>query len=216
MPRVLSPDDVSNFRERLCQAAERLFAEQGPEAVTMRQLAAELACSPMTPYRYFKDKDEILAAVRAAAFDRFSEALEGAFEAADQEDPHARSEAVGRAYVGFALSEPHAYRLMFDLMQPGEEAYPDLVRAGDRARATMTGHLQGLMGPDATAADATLRGHVYWSAIHGALMLHLAGKLAPGVEVGALLEVLMKAVDAGARTLDEGRSVHQFGSGPAG
>ncbi len=41
----------------------------------MRQLAAELGCSPMTPYRYFKDKDEILAAVRAAAFDRFSEAL---------------------------------------------------------------------------------------------------------------------------------------------
>jgi AcrR family transcriptional regulator len=75
VPRVLSPEDVSSFRDRLCQAAERLFAEHGPNAVTMRQLAAELGCSPMTPYRYFKDKDEILAAVRAAAFDRFSEAL---------------------------------------------------------------------------------------------------------------------------------------------
>jgi len=53
-----------------------LFAEHGPEAVTMRQLAAELGCSPMTPYRYFRDKDEILAAVRASAFDRFSDALE--------------------------------------------------------------------------------------------------------------------------------------------
>jgi len=168
----------------------------------MRQLAADLACSPMTPYRYFKDKDEILAAVRAAAFDRFSETLEKAFTSADSQDPDARSQTVGRAYVGFALSEPHAYRLMFDLMQPGEDAYPDLVRAGDRARATMTGHLQGVLGPGASAADAELRGHIYWSAIHGALMLHLAGKLAPGVQIGPLLEALMRAVDAGARTLD--------------
>ena len=45
--------------------AERLFAEHGVEAVTMRQLAAALGVSPMTPYRYFKDKDAILAAVRA-------------------------------------------------------------------------------------------------------------------------------------------------------
>ena len=44
----------------------------------MRQLAAELGVSPMTPYRYFADKDAILAAVRARAFNRHAEALEAA------------------------------------------------------------------------------------------------------------------------------------------
>ena len=44
----------------------------------MRQLADALGCSPMTPYRYFRNKDEILAAVRTAAFDRFAAALEEA------------------------------------------------------------------------------------------------------------------------------------------
>ena len=39
MPRLLSDADVADFRERLCAAAERLFAEHGPDAVTMRQLA---------------------------------------------------------------------------------------------------------------------------------------------------------------------------------
>jgi len=39
MPRVLSDSDVADFRTRLCAAAEELFAEQGIEAVTMRQLA---------------------------------------------------------------------------------------------------------------------------------------------------------------------------------
>src|SRR5258708_35022878 len=80
MPRVLSDTDVADFRDRLCEAAERLFAERGPDAVTMRQLAAELGVSPMTPYRYFEDTDDILAAVRANRFDRFAEALERARE----------------------------------------------------------------------------------------------------------------------------------------
>ena len=57
MPRVLSESDVADFRERLCDVAEKLFAEKGPDAVTMRQLASELGVSPMTPYRYFADKE---------------------------------------------------------------------------------------------------------------------------------------------------------------
>jgi AcrR family transcriptional regulator len=178
-----------------------LFAEHGPEAVTMRQLAAELGCSPMTPYRYFKDKDEILAAVRAAAFDRFSNALEGAFRAKGAEAAEDRSGAVGRAYVRFALTEPHAYRLMFDLMQPGEEAYPDLVRATARARDCMTTHLKGLMPVKAFSEHGSLIGHVYWSAIHGVLMLHLAGKISPDMEVGDLLEAMLKTVQAGVAAL---------------
>src|SRR5690349_24858102 len=116
MPRVLTDTDVADFRERLCAAAERLFAEKGPDAVTMRQLAAELGVSPMTPYRYFQDKEDILAAVRANAFNRFAEALEAA--RATPGDAGARSAAVGEAYVTFALENPHSYKLMFDLNQP--------------------------------------------------------------------------------------------------
>ena len=63
---------------RLCAVAERLFAERGPQGVTMRELARELGVSAMTPYRYFKDKESILAAVRANAFDDFAAALEQA------------------------------------------------------------------------------------------------------------------------------------------
>src|SRR5678815_5993328 len=104
MPRVLSETDVADFRDRLCEAAERLFAEHGPDGVTMRQLAAELGVSPMTPYRYFEDKDDILAAVRTSGFTRFAQALETA--RASGTDANSRGEAVGEAYVRFALEHP--------------------------------------------------------------------------------------------------------------
>src|SRR5258708_27185609 len=104
MPRVLSDTDVADFRDRLCEAAERLFAERGPDAVTMRQLAAELGVSPMTPYRYFQDKDDILAAVRTNAFNRFAETLEAAREAGS--DAREKGRATGEAYVTVAVEPP--------------------------------------------------------------------------------------------------------------
>ena len=93
MPRVLTTTDLADFREKLIAAATKIFADKGREGFTMRELASELGVSAMTPYRYFKDKDEILAAVRADAFDRFADALEGAFSIGG--DAGTRGQAVG-------------------------------------------------------------------------------------------------------------------------
>lgn len=177
MPRVLSDTDVADFRDRLCEAAERLFAERGPGAVTMRQLASELGVSPMTPYRYFEDKDDILAAVRANGFNRFAEALETARDNAT--GARARGAAVGEAYVTFALEHPHSYKLMFDFNQPHVEKYPDLVAAGKRAQKTMTGYIEDAMAEGMMAGDPEQIGLMFWAAIHGAVILELAGMLPP-------------------------------------
>ena len=178
MPRVLSDTDVADFRERLCEAAERLFAERGPDAVTMRQLAADLGVSPMTPYRYFQDKDDILAAVRANGFNRFADALEAA--RATPGSVRAKSVAVGEAYLNFAFDHPHTYKLMFDLNQPNEERYPDLVEAGRRARQTMTGYLEDQVSAGLLSGDPQQIGMMFWAATHGAVVLELAGKLPAG------------------------------------
>src|SRR4030095_3397028 len=101
MPRILSDTDVADFRERLCEAAEKLFAERGRDAVTMREAAADLGVSPMTPYRYFQDKDDILAAVRTNGFNQFAEALQRARDTAS--GARSKGAAVGEAYVTFAF-----------------------------------------------------------------------------------------------------------------
>ena len=178
MPRVLTETDVADFRDRLCAAAGRLFAERGPDAVTMRQLAAELGVSPMTPYRYFQDKDDILAAVRTNGFNQFAEALETA--RATSGTPAERSSAVGEAYVTFALEHPHSYKLMFDLDQPHAEKYPELIAAGQRARATMTDHVVESIRAGVFAGDPREIGMMFWAAVHGAVVLELAGMLPPG------------------------------------
>ena len=193
MPKRLSPADVADFRNRLCDVAEHLFAEHGTDAVTIRQLAAELGVSAMTPYRYFADKDAILAAVRARAFDRHAQALEEA-RAAPAASALARSEAIAAAYVRFALDNPEAYKLMFDVRQPNAESYPDLVRAGSRSRATMTDHLHDLTAAGLFTGDAELVGHIYWAALHGPIMLQLSGLLAPPLDAERLIKGLQMAI----------------------
>ncbi len=195
MPRVLTTAELADFREKLIATATRLFAEKGREHVTMRELAAELGVSPMTPYRYFKDKEEILAAVRAAAFDRFAEALENAFETSS--DAIARSNAVGEAYMRFAFGEPAAYRLMFDMSQPGEESYPDLMRAADRARRTMTAHVRPMVEQGILEGDPVLIGHVFWTVLHGAIVLQLARKLGVDCDFNTISHEAFRALIVG-------------------
>jgi AcrR family transcriptional regulator len=196
VPRPLSDDDLTAFRERLCDAAETLFAEHGTEAVTIRQLAQSIGVSPMTPYRYFKDKDAILAAVRARAFDRHAEALETAYRDADG-DAEAKANATGRAYVRFAFEHPQAYKLMFDISQPSEGLYPDLERAGERSRSMMTRYLEPFADAGQLQGDTTLVGHMFWAAIHGAVMLQFAGKLQAGCDAGVLIPALVETLSRG-------------------
>ena len=194
MPRNLTEADISDFRERLCDAAEHLFAVHGAEAVTLRQLAAAVGVSPMTPYRYFRDKDAILAAVRARGFNRHADALEQAYRDAS---PDRRAEAMGSAYVRFALANPEAYKLMFDVHQPSAGDYPELVRAGERSLATMTRHLRDELAAGGMTQDPDLIGHIFWAALHGPLMLQLSGMLPARYDATILIRALTEVVNLG-------------------
>jgi len=198
MPRTLSAGQVTEFRTRLCAVAQHRFATQGRDAVSMRQLADALGCSPMTPYRYFRNKDEILAAVRAAAFDRFAAALERAVARAG--DPAVAGQAVGQAYVRFALEDPDGYRLMFDVSQPHPDRYPELMRASGRARATMTASIEALVAAGVFHGTPELLGLAFWSAMHGLVMLHLAGKLPGEPSFETIRGEIMRLLVTGART----------------
>ena len=198
MPRNLSRADVDAFRARLCAVAQKRFAKQGVDGVSMRQLADALGCSPMTPYRYFRNKDEILAAVRAAAFDRFAAALEEAARKT-RGDLRAGGLATGEAYIRFALDDPDAYRLMFDLSQPHQDRYPELVRASTRARHLMSAAVEALVEAGIFVGDAKLLGYVFWATMHGLVVLHLAGKLPEKPDFRTIQQEAMRLLVAGAR-----------------
>lgn len=192
MPRVLTETDIAGFRERLCELATRIYVERGPENFNMRLLASELGVSAMTPYRYFKDKDEILSAMRARAFNRFADQLERALETPGT--PPEKSSAVGRAYIRFALEEQTCFRLMFDFAEARGNPVPELAAAEVRAKATMTNHVRMMVKEGYFNGDPDLIGHVLWAGLHGVVVLHLSGKLYGDIDLFTLLDEVRRVL----------------------
>jgi AcrR family transcriptional regulator len=187
----MSVAEVQAFRGELCAAATRRFAEAGYAGVTLRALAAELGVSPMTPYRYFRNKDEIFQTVRTGAFRRFGLAIEEA--ACGLPCPVERIRASGRAYLRFAGREPHAYRIMFQLDPPAPDADHDPLQRQELRRGWQVLHdaMADAVARDILRGDPTVLAHLAWIPLHGLVTLHLAGKLDLGAGIDDLVEPML-------------------------
>ncbi len=198
MVRELSRQELQSVRAEIGAAAAELYAQSGEGGITIREIAKATGRSPMGLYRYFGDREEIIAFLRAQAFDTFSDALEKAF--ASGRDAFERARAVGSAYLDFALEHPDAYRLMFDMRRPDDSKYPALAAASRRAGETVTRHVKdlakvGIVQPGDTAKI----GASLWAAAHGVIVLYLAGRLPPGVDVREFYQETMRLTFRGAR-----------------
>jgi AcrR family transcriptional regulator len=201
MPRYLTEQDIADFRAELCKIATERFARFGYEGVTMRQLADALGCSPKTPYRYFKDKADILATVRAEAFGKFADALEQASKVPAGE----RGRRITEAYLRFAVKNPHAYRIMFDIDAPIDETHPELGPAAERAARFITKSAEEMAARGVIDVDAELYGWSQWAALHGIVMLHQSGMLTHGPGYKELAQFLGGTMLKGAANNTKGR-----------
>ena len=197
MPRApLTSEEISAFREELCAVATRRFAESGHAGVTLRGLARELGVSPMTPYRYFRDKEEIFAVVRAAGFARFAAGQEQAFAASG--DPEERLRCLGRAYIAFARREPDAYRIMFEMSPPGEEPDPLLAKEQERSWTPLLRAVAEAREAGLVRGDPMTLAHVFWAGLHGLVSLQLSGALHNGLTLDSLVEPMLDTLFTGA------------------
>lgn len=179
MSRPLSQDDLAHFKARLCDVAARLFAEHGAQNVSMRQIAGAMGISPMTPYRYFASREEILAAVRIRGFEAFAAELEEAYADAPGGSA-AKAMAAGRAYIDFAFANANTYRLMFELRQHEDLCAGPLGQAVARARRTLSVYGDGLVTRGLAERHARAMENLIWSTLHGAVMLEMAGNAPSG------------------------------------
>ena len=120
-----------NLREALMKAALDLIAEKGTAGATFAEAARRAGVSPAAPYRHFRDRDELIAAVAAEGFERFAKAMQASWNEG-RPTPVEAFERVGRAYLDFARQNPAEYIAMFE-SGLSAEAHPALDQAGQRA-----------------------------------------------------------------------------------
>ena len=172
MPKILTPDEILCFRNRMCDHALVSFGKHGVEGISLRGLAADLSCSRTTPYRYFKNKADILAALRQREFGRIADSLEAAL--AQETDTNKQLEALFRSYLQFAMQHPDSYRVMYNVVQPDSTQYTELEAEISRSAKPMRQVVNASVEAGTMFGQPVDIFYVLWAGLHGLISLHLA------------------------------------------
>jgi AcrR family transcriptional regulator len=184
------------LRGEILVAAEDLLVETADEsAVSIRAIADRVGVTAPSIYRHFPDKDTLLLHVVESIFGRLDEALEAA--AVGATDPFDEILRKGRAYVGFGLSHPEHYRILFmcpndrkkdmDLDGPavvGSTAFNHLQETVLRMQAVTS---RGVEFPDSFAMTCAI-----WSGVHGITSLRISMPSFPWPPIDEQLELLAR------------------------
>jgi len=162
-----------NLRRTILDASLDLIAAEGLEGFSMREVARRAGVSHQAPYHHFPDREAIMAAIVAEGFQRLRDDSIAAIEG--ESDPYARMQAMGRAYIRFALHNPAHFKLMFRSEHVREDRHDD-ARAGAQSAYDVLLQLAGRV-----AAKSGQRTELVvltaWSMVHGLATLMLEGKL---------------------------------------
>lgn len=112
-----------NLRQALIDAGIRIINESGEANLSLRKVAAFCKVSHAAPYAHFKDKEELIEAIKTSVTDQFTEVLEKAVKKA----PDAETAIVdmGRSYISFFLQKPDYFKFLFGTRNIVAHTCPD-------------------------------------------------------------------------------------------
>lgn len=169
-PRQVDP----NLGDHLIEAAARLLAEEGPQALSTRRLAAAVGASTMAVYTRFGGKDDLVRAMAREGFRLLHQRM-SAVEVSS--DPVLDLIRLGWAYRRNAQEHRNLYGVMFG--GPGLDGFALTDEDRQHGRYTLTsvvGAVERCMAVGRFRnGDALLVSHQMWIALHGLVALELGG-----------------------------------------
>lgn len=177
--------------------AIRVIQRQGIDALTLRGVGHRLGVSRTALYRHFASKDALLQAVASEGFRMLQHELQAAWQGGGQS--REGFDAMGRAYVRFAVRHPSHYRVMFGSALRAGEALPKPQSGGDGdAFGTLVRALTAQQQAGLVRSDDPQQLALYvWAVVHGVAMLALDGILRTPEDVGALTELAIAKLWSG-------------------
>lgn len=178
----------SDLRSALIQAGLDILRDEPLEVLSLRRVGGLVGVSHAAAYRYFNDKNDLLAAIAEQGFHLFYEyqlaglARQGLLpktkELTSPQNIEKRIRSLGWTYVHFVIENPGYARIMFAGNGIDFESYPGLVASSTRTfrllqTAIKDGQQQKLIAPGKTR-EKTLAA---WSMVHGVSMLILDGRI---------------------------------------
>jgi AcrR family transcriptional regulator len=165
---------AQTLREKVIKAAVEYVADNGPDGLSFRQIAADAGVSHQAPYHHFGDRSAIFGEIALEGFRKFA-AVMGAPARADEDSENCVR--LCERYVDFAIANKGHFRVMFraDLCQMHES--PEKEKAADDAFATLLAAVSEMVGDSASIDEIRVQATAMWSLAHGLATLIIDGPL---------------------------------------
>ena len=187
-----------NLRRALLDEALATIRAEGVDALTLREIGARLGVSRTALYRHFADKRALLAAVATEGFRTLRRQLVSAWEEGGRGTR--AFDAMGVAYVRFAVANPSHYRVMFGGVLDPKACDPELAAEAEGAFRALVDAVAALQRAAIVRGDETVMLARYvWAVVHGVAMLGIDGQL-PDAGVEELMRYALARLGAGIKT----------------
>jgi AcrR family transcriptional regulator len=164
------------LRRALLDEALRTIQSHGVEHLTLRTVGERLGVSRSALYRHFADKQSLLATVGKEGFRRLRQAMADAWERNGR--GRIGFQAMGKAYVQFAVAHPSHYRVMFGGFVESAPKDDHFVAEAKAAFQVLVDALvEQQNAGDIRRDDPVLMGRFVWALVHGTAMLVIDGQL---------------------------------------
>lgn len=100
-----------NLRKALIDAGLKLINESGEENLSLRKVALQCNVSHAAPYAHFKDKEELIEAIKESVTGSFMRELQEAIGKASNVDEEIVN--MGKTYVTFFVKNPDYFKFLF-------------------------------------------------------------------------------------------------------
>lgn len=165
-----------DLRAALIEEGLKLIDAGPADALSLREIARNAGVSATAVYRHFPDKAALLGALCLEGHARMAGAFRKAMASADA--GMAGFNAMGRAYVEFALDHPALFRLM--MTEPGRgpvSAPPPSAGEGADGMQMLVNTIDRVLGGDVPDQVREARRLKAWALVHGLAMLMLDGQV---------------------------------------
>lgn len=180
-----------DVRRAVLDAAIEIITTDGPDQVSMREVARRAGVSHQAPYHYFTDRAGIFAAISEEGFREFTAEFRNALDGSS--DPLVDCL---RSYVRFALAHKGHFKVMFRSDICAIATHQATREAADNAYLALL-DLAATAGNGSATADAVTLPVLLWSQAHGLATLlvdgPLAAKLPPELAINDLVDAVARA-----------------------
>jgi AcrR family transcriptional regulator len=165
-----------DLREALIDAGVKLLTGGGVEKLSLRGAAQLAGVSHAAPYRHYRDKEALVAAIAERGFRMLTAKMRAQLEASGARKAARKLSALGVGYVMFGTEHPAYLQVIFGGGRAHSDMPPELAAAGAEAYGVLRDAVEaGIRAGELRKAEVDDVALACWSMVHGLSMLIIHG-----------------------------------------